>query len=241
MNRKILNYVNGLFSDVPRTKKSMELKEEILSNMNERYNDYISEGKSENEAYSLVISNFGDIDEMLREVMPDAEFVREANVHRRKKGRNIAIAVMMYILSPFILVAISSLGVFAFGNVALFGTLGIFAMFTFVAIATGILIYTNFSIPKEYKDYNKYQSGDDRIDNMINTGFEELAGPYMGNSKEARMRRAISGTIWSIALLTYLAVSFYTGAWGTTWLIWIAYMVIDRIVGVIYEMRRNYE
>ena len=35
MNSKIKNYADGLFSDIPRSKKANELKEEILSNMSE--------------------------------------------------------------------------------------------------------------------------------------------------------------------------------------------------------------
>ena len=76
MNSKIKNYVEVLFSDIPRSKKANELKEELLSNMSERFDDYIGDGKTENQAYSLVISSLGDIDEMLEDVMPNDEFVR---------------------------------------------------------------------------------------------------------------------------------------------------------------------
>ena len=34
MNKKLTNYVNGLFSDYPNSKKARELKEEILSKIN---------------------------------------------------------------------------------------------------------------------------------------------------------------------------------------------------------------
>lgn len=83
MNKKIRDYVEVLFSDIPRSQKANELKEELLSNMTERFDDYISQGKSENQAYSLVISNLGDVDEMLAEVMPDADFVSQARSYRR--------------------------------------------------------------------------------------------------------------------------------------------------------------
>lgn len=45
MNSKIKNYVEVLFSDIPRSNKARELKEELLSNMSERFEDYIQEGK----------------------------------------------------------------------------------------------------------------------------------------------------------------------------------------------------
>ncbi|NMA48881.1 MAG: hypothetical protein GX947_03820 [Tissierellia bacterium] len=76
MNGKIMKYVEVLFSDIPRSKKSNKLKEEILSNMSDRFEDYIKDGKTENQAFSLVVSSLGDIDEMLAGVIPDEEFIK---------------------------------------------------------------------------------------------------------------------------------------------------------------------
>ena len=45
MNRKIKNYVDVLFNDVPKTIKAAELKEEILADLNEHFEAHISEGK----------------------------------------------------------------------------------------------------------------------------------------------------------------------------------------------------
>ena len=39
MNDKIRVYVNGLFENAPNTKKVYDLKDEIISNANEKYND----------------------------------------------------------------------------------------------------------------------------------------------------------------------------------------------------------
>lgn len=67
MNNKIKTYVDALFSDIPDNESTRELKEEILSNLDERMNDYISQGMSENKAYTKAIIELGDIDEILRE------------------------------------------------------------------------------------------------------------------------------------------------------------------------------
>ena len=47
MSQKIDRYIQALFEDVPRTKKALELKEELLGNMRERYEDYLRDGKSD--------------------------------------------------------------------------------------------------------------------------------------------------------------------------------------------------
>ena len=39
MNSKIKNYLDAIFSDILRSKRSMELKEELSTNMSERFED----------------------------------------------------------------------------------------------------------------------------------------------------------------------------------------------------------
>ena len=63
MNEKIRVYVNNLFEGAPNTKKANDLKDEIISNANDKYNDLISEGKSEQEAYEKVTADIGNVDE----------------------------------------------------------------------------------------------------------------------------------------------------------------------------------
>ena len=59
MNTKIRNYVDVLFSDAPRSKKAQELKQEILASLNEHFEEYIAQGKSENQAYSQAVADLG--------------------------------------------------------------------------------------------------------------------------------------------------------------------------------------
>ena len=153
MNSKIKNYVEVLFSDIPRSKKANELKEELLSNMSERFDDCIQEGKTENQAYSLVISSLGDIDEMLAEVMPNAEFVQQASFYRNRNAKNTAIGVAMYIIGAVFLIGLGGLGEFL-GNEDFYGVIGLLILLVISAVATGIIIYSNMSTPPEYKDYN---------------------------------------------------------------------------------------
>lgn len=61
----IETYILNIFSTLPKTDEIEKLKEELLANMEEKYEDLKELGKSENEAISIVISEFGDIDELL--------------------------------------------------------------------------------------------------------------------------------------------------------------------------------
>ena len=55
MEDKLRAFIDTLFEDAPAGKKAVELKEEMLQNLNDKYNDLLSEGKSEEAAYNLAV------------------------------------------------------------------------------------------------------------------------------------------------------------------------------------------
>ena len=93
MSKKINSYVEVLFSDIPRSERANELKEELLANMSEHFEDHIKDGKTEEEAFNLVINSLGNIDEMLADIMPNEEFIKQSNYFRKRNSKNIAIGV----------------------------------------------------------------------------------------------------------------------------------------------------
>ncbi len=64
----IKNYLDNMFAVLPRTNQMLKLKNDILSNMEDKYNELKRNGKSENEAIGIVISEFGNIDELISEL-----------------------------------------------------------------------------------------------------------------------------------------------------------------------------
>ena len=63
----INNYVETMFMNLPDTEELQLMKDDILGNMEEKYQELLVSGSSENEAIGLVISEFGNIDELLNE------------------------------------------------------------------------------------------------------------------------------------------------------------------------------
>lgn len=61
----IKNYVEAMFLNLPRTEEFKVLEKEMLANMEEKFYGLLEEGKAENEAIGVVISEFGNIDELL--------------------------------------------------------------------------------------------------------------------------------------------------------------------------------
>lgn len=220
MNSKIKNYVDVLFSDIPRSKKANELKEELLSNMSERFEDAIQNGETENQAYSQVISNLGDIDEMLAEVMPSDQFVAEARYYRKRNAKNTAISVAMYIIGAAFLIGLGGFGEYL-GNGDIYGITGLLILLLISAIATAIIIYTNMSTPLEYKDYNEETKKE----------FKDL------DSKYSRLLENVLSIYWIIVTFIYLAVSFITWRWDITWIIWILAAILPLILKTVFEMK----
>ena len=64
----IEEYVDRMFGGLPKTKAVLDMKRSILENMQERYEDLTAQGKSENEALGAVISQFGNIEEIKKEL-----------------------------------------------------------------------------------------------------------------------------------------------------------------------------
>ena len=137
MREQLIQYVNLLFAGAT---DSDEIKQEILQNTLDRYDDLIAQGKSPEAAYRLAITGIGDINEILEGSIPTAvpasyqaavkdAVHEEAQDIRRRKLR--AVAVAMYILCIVPLIVLSEFG---------YETLGLCFTLLLVAAATALII-----------------------------------------------------------------------------------------------------
>ena len=69
MNSKINNYVNELFEPYRETKSIEDIKNDLLCDLNERFEELVSQGKSEEQAISETLDSIGDIDELLQDTI----------------------------------------------------------------------------------------------------------------------------------------------------------------------------
>ena len=212
MNKKIEIYVNSLFENAPQSKKNHELKEEIISSVNDKYNDLRSLGIDEDEAYNKAISNIGDVEELI-----GYDFINKDDENQRKKSaKNIAISVMMYIICPVPVILFENLG--HFGE-----EVGIAIMFALIATATGILIYNSVSKPK----YRK----------MDDTMVEEFKEWKIENDQNNKSKKSIISAMWYIVTAIYFLVSFIYGNWGISWVIFIIGAAIEQVIKAYYEIK----
>ena len=68
----IKDYVEGLFKDIPDSIEKESVKTEIILNLEEKVQDLMDSGKSEEDAINKSIVEFGDISEIKRELAGSA-------------------------------------------------------------------------------------------------------------------------------------------------------------------------
>lgn len=149
MEDRLRAYMDEIFAEVKVTRKSVELKEEVLQNITDKYHDLLEEGKSPEAAYNIAVASIGDIQELLAVLKEgQSDFGnRERDIwtekHKKRYAGLTALAVILYILCfmPVILLE----------DTPLEDSAGIGFMFLMIAAATGILIYVNMTKPSYKK------------------------------------------------------------------------------------------
>jgi len=165
----IKNYLDNMFARLPKTARIAELKNNILATMEDKYNELKSQGRSENETIGIVISEFGNIDELLAELGIDKEAESEATpmitekeaadylYAKRKTGLQVAIGVFLCILGPALMISLYSLFELEMT--------GLIFLLVLVTIAVGLFIYSGLS----FEPYKYIENG---VQLPINTEAE---------------------------------------------------------------------
>lgn len=216
MREQLIQYVNLLFAGAA---DSEEIKQEILQNTLDRFDDLVTQGKAPEAAYRLAISGIGDIEEILQRV---PETSNETDINKtesdnwqipfhadKPKDRQTtstarAVAIGMYIFSPAPAIIFSGFNQ---------ENLGIFFMFLLIAAATVLLIM------------NKPVTA------------SEKAHAAKETSPKQELRKAIGALIGPIGLVCYLVVSYFTGAWYITWIIFPMIGCVQGIINAIIDLK----
>lgn len=142
----IKNYLEGMFSRLPKTPEVNKAKRELLSMMEDKYSELISEGKTDNEAIGIVISEFGNLDEIsetlgIKELTDDLEGdechmigIDEAADYIASKRNNsvrIALGVFLCIISSIAPISFSGLWNYSFLSFAIM----------MILIAVGVVLF----------------------------------------------------------------------------------------------------
>ena len=138
MKEKLIQYVDLLFAGATG---SEEIKQEILQNTLDRYDDLIAEGRSPESAYRIAISGIGDINEILGQgfqtrsstaTAPSAPSPCKGSSKDSSTKKILrAVAVGLYIIALVPLIILSEMHMATLGFCA---TLGICAVATVMIV-----------------------------------------------------------------------------------------------------------
>lgn len=205
MKGQLTQYVELLFAGAADCE---DIKQEILQNTLDRYDDLIAEGKTPEAAYRLAIVGIGDVNEILSTPQrtastsprPHPSSVQPGSRDTTIKKLMRAFGVALYILCPVPVLVLGVLGM---------GVLGVCGLLAMVAVATVLVILGDV---KEDRQETETQS-------------------------ESRLSKSIGSLLWAIGLAIYIAVSFLTGAWQITWIIFPITGAVHGLISAILDLK----
>lgn len=215
MKNKIRDYIEGIFENAPKTKRAMDLKEEIYTNICDKFDDLIAQGKSEETAYEIVIASIGDIEEILKTLEPEGNYDSKIESYRKRSALIITISVALYIFAIVLLIIFEEV----FSN----DVLSIVSFFVVAAIPTCMLVYNGLTKPS-------YVKKDDTI-------VEQFKEWQASGEKIKKIQSSISSIIWTVAVAIFLITGMLFGAWWYMWIIFIVAVAVQNIVNLLINMK----
>ena len=201
MREQLIQYVELLFAGA---KNCEDVKQEILQNSLDRYDDLIAEGKVPEAAYRLAITGIGDINEILGSQpshaapQPNQSGPEVDSDKYRRLQRGIAIACFILCPVPLLLCVVE-------GQVMI----GITMMLVIIAVGTML---------------------------MVVSGKDQAQPPRRHNSLFVSIAMSL---LWPLATIVYFLISFSTGAWHLTWLVFPIAGAISAVIRAIEDWKEE--
>lgn len=166
----IRNYLENMFLNLPRTNEVLKAKTELGQMMEDKYNELIASGKTDNEAVGIVISEFGNLKELAEE-LGIYDYIKPKNIKPEKilsmqqakeyiqsrisASIRIAIAVFLCIISPMFIVTADIVDSVMKTDTHIAEGVGILVFFLILILAISIFIFTGINEKKW--DFVKYE------------------------------------------------------------------------------------
>ncbi|WP_440895041.1 permease prefix domain 1-containing protein [Amphibacillus sp. Q70] len=153
----IMSYLETMFAKLPKTDELEQIKEELQMNMEEKYYELIAEGKTENEAIGTVISEFGNIDELIEELgyqlkeeesQEELQSISDQEIDHffqesQRAGKLLAFGVSLIIFAVAVFMVTIKITSWISGATQFFDVVGLIPLFILVAIGVAILIVSH--------------------------------------------------------------------------------------------------
>lgn len=209
MREQLVQYVNLLFAGA---QDADDIRAEILQNTLDRYDDLVSQGKTPEAAYRLAISGIGDISEILGNIahtsIPPVQTYPNNNAAENEDDPE-AKKYRAIAIAMYILCPIPLFILSEFGA----SVLGLCLTIGLVAAATYVMVI-----------YGKKDN-------------DEEADAIRPSAPQTELKKSINNLVWAIGLAIYFIISFATGAWYITWIIFPIIGCVEGLLKAIADLK----
>lgn len=234
----IRNYVEALFAGLPQRGDVLRVKEDMLANLEDKFTALLDEGKNEDEATGIVIASIGSAEELREELgladnasAPDTEVkaphsggkavdptvAEEYRRYQERKHVMIAVAVALFILSPFTQNLFENLFYLeAFGN---------FLFFSMIAAGVALCILSG--------------RRDDYYAELFSLGKDEDDEEDGAEDANYRVATLFSSIAFPIGAVIYLCIGVLWDLWHPGWLIFVVCGALTAVIAGIEYFRQQ--
>lgn len=218
MRDQLTQYVNLLFAG---NTDAEDIRMEILQNTLDRYDDLIAQGKTPEAAYRLAISGIGDIGEILggqtEPVYSRTEYEEappySSETTLEKLGLDLTRTMRAVAIGLYILCPIPVIALDLIGM----DVLGVCMTLAIVAAATVLLILFR----KKNEEPVHYER-------------REVSSDHRN-----AVKKSVNSLISTVGLVLYFIISFATGAWFITWLVFPIIGAVKGLVGACLDLKED--
>lgn len=218
---RLRGHIDGLFASAPQSRAAFELKEELLANSMDRYNDLLQQGMGEEEAMQNVIGSIGNVDELISALPDDEEGMRFDDTERRNRSALLtAVSVGLYIFAGVIFFIGIIIGEYLWEpfQLLVFPIVGLICI-----VPTCLLVYNARANPR-------YEKKDDTV-------VESFKQWNADDKRKKSVYGALSSVLWTFCTIVYFLLSFFTGAWQITWVIFLVAACLQGAVTLLFLLK----
>lgn len=186
-----------------------DTRQEILQNTLDRYDDLVAAGKTPEAAYRLAIMGIGDINEILGRA-PGATPLPAPAVKPEEQDTPVKKLLRAIAIGLYILCPIP---LFVLSGIWNMGIPGLCGTLTLVAVATVLII--------------------------LGAKKEDEEADVTPSSPQSALAKSVTGLIWAIGLAVYFLVSFLTGYWYITWVIFPITAAVQGLTKAILDLKEG--
>lgn len=177
----------------------------------------------------------------IEEIKKEKERAKKEYMQKRNKKKAIvlSISIFLYCIATFALPYMTEVLRYEDAHAVMIWA-------TLCTIATVIIVYFFVAYPNMYKEEKENKGIKDDIEEL-NDEIEEIEKLDDGRIKieavgaESKTEALAIQIVASLFLIIYLLVSFLTGAWHITWILWIVFIFVELIVKLIFSMKGEKE